>query len=82
MTRHGQAMAELPTHPRIAHLLLRGQALGLTTLAEGLKVPPPLQVPPAAFSTEPVNCTVALLAHTDRLAPASTMGDGAMVITT
>jgi len=33
LNSHGQAMAELPTHPRIAHLLLRGQALGLTTLA-------------------------------------------------
>jgi ATP-dependent helicase HrpB len=33
LTRHGQAMAELPAHPRIAHLLLRGQALGLGTLA-------------------------------------------------
>ncbi|WP_271410609.1 ATP-dependent helicase HrpB [Pseudomonas sp. Q1-7] len=33
LTRHGQAMAELPTHPRIAHLLLRGQALGLGALA-------------------------------------------------
>jgi len=33
LSSHGQAMAELPTHPRIAHLLLRGQALGLTTLA-------------------------------------------------
>lgn len=30
---HGQAMAELPAHPRIAHLLLRGQALGLGALA-------------------------------------------------
>ncbi|MDF3931938.1 ATP-dependent helicase HrpB [Pseudomonas citronellolis] len=30
---HGQAMAELPAHPRIAHLLLRGQALGLGGLA-------------------------------------------------
>ena len=30
---HGQAMAELPAHPRIAHLLLRGQALGLGELA-------------------------------------------------
>ena len=30
---HGQAMAELPSHPRIAHLLLRGQALGLGALA-------------------------------------------------
>ena len=33
ITVHGQAMAELPTHPRIAHLLLRGQALGLGALA-------------------------------------------------
>ncbi len=33
LTRHGQAMAELPTHPRIAHLLLRGQELGLGPLA-------------------------------------------------
>lgn len=30
---HGQAMAELPAHPRIAHLLLRGQALGLSRMA-------------------------------------------------
>jgi len=30
---HGQAMAELPAHPRIAHLLLRGQDLGLATMA-------------------------------------------------
>ncbi|WP_369958694.1 ATP-dependent helicase HrpB [Pseudomonas benzenivorans] len=33
LTAHGQAMAELPSHPRIAHLLLRGQALGLGALA-------------------------------------------------
>ncbi|MCY1513477.1 ATP-dependent helicase HrpB [compost metagenome] len=33
ITAHGQAMAELPAHPRIAHLLLRGQALGLGRLA-------------------------------------------------
>ncbi|WPC04498.1 ATP-dependent helicase HrpB [Pseudomonas benzenivorans] len=33
LTTHGQAMAELPSHPRIAHLLLRGQALGLGALA-------------------------------------------------
>ena len=33
LNAHGQAMAELPAHPRIAHLLLRGQALGLTALA-------------------------------------------------
>lgn len=33
LTRHGQAMAELPTHPRLAHMLLRGQAMGMTALA-------------------------------------------------
>ncbi|WP_110969022.1 ATP-dependent helicase HrpB [Pseudomonas huaxiensis] len=33
LTAHGQAMAELPAHPRIAHLLLRGQDLGLTVMA-------------------------------------------------
>lgn len=33
LTPHGQAMAQLPAHPRIAHLLLRGQALGLADLA-------------------------------------------------
>lgn len=33
LNAHGQAMAELPSHPRIAHLLLRGQALGLGGLA-------------------------------------------------
>lgn len=33
LNAHGQAMAELPAHPRIAHLLLRGQALGLGRLA-------------------------------------------------
>src|SRR5690606_35477752 len=33
LTPHGQAMAELPAHPRIAHMLLRGQALGLGELA-------------------------------------------------
>lgn len=33
LTAYGQAMAELPTHPRIAHLLLRGQELGLGALA-------------------------------------------------
>ncbi len=33
LTAHGQAMAELPAHPRIAHLLLRGQDLGLTEMA-------------------------------------------------
>ncbi len=33
LSAHGQAMARLPAHPRIAHLLLRGQALGLGGLA-------------------------------------------------
>ncbi|RMH83991.1 ATP-dependent helicase HrpB [Pseudomonas sp. AOB-7] len=33
LNAHGQAMAELPAHPRLAHLLLRGQALGLGALA-------------------------------------------------
>jgi len=33
LTAHGQAMSELPAHPRIAHLLLRGHALGLGALA-------------------------------------------------
>lgn len=33
LTKHGQAMAELPAHPRIAHLLLRGHAQGLVDLA-------------------------------------------------
>ncbi|MFW9674451.1 ATP-dependent RNA helicase HrpB, partial [Vibrio parahaemolyticus] len=33
LTRHGQAMAELPVHPRLAHMLLRGQALGVAALA-------------------------------------------------
>ncbi|MDZ3995279.1 ATP-dependent helicase HrpB [Pseudomonas sp. Teo4] len=33
LSDHGQAMAELPAHPRIAHLLLRGQSLGLAEMA-------------------------------------------------
>ena len=33
LTSHGQAMAELPAHPRIAHLLIRGQDLGLADMA-------------------------------------------------
>ncbi len=36
LTAHGQAMATLPTHPRLAHLLLRGQVLGLGALAADL----------------------------------------------
>ncbi|MBC3494472.1 ATP-dependent helicase HrpB [Pseudomonas kermanshahensis] len=33
LSEHGHAMAELPAHPRIAHLLLRGQGLGLAAMA-------------------------------------------------
>lgn len=33
ITPHGQTMAELPMHPRLAHMLLRGQALGYARLA-------------------------------------------------
>jgi len=33
LSAHGRAMAEVPAHPRIAHLLLRGHALGLGPLA-------------------------------------------------
>ncbi|MEN1834420.1 ATP-dependent helicase HrpB [Pseudomonas lijiangensis] len=33
LTTHGQAMAHVPAHPRIAHLLLRGHELGLGALA-------------------------------------------------
>jgi ATP-dependent helicase HrpB len=33
LTAHGQKMAGLPAHPRIAHLLLRGQDLGLANMA-------------------------------------------------
>lgn len=33
LTGHGQAMAEVPAHPRIAHLLIRGNELGLGSLA-------------------------------------------------
>ncbi|SDT34038.1 ATP-dependent helicase HrpB [Pseudomonas oryzae] len=36
LTTHGQAMAALPAHPRLAHLLLRGQSLGLGALAADL----------------------------------------------
>lgn len=32
LTHHGQAMAVLPAHPRIAHLLLRARALGLEAM--------------------------------------------------
>ncbi|EWC38993.1 ATP-dependent helicase [Stutzerimonas stutzeri KOS6] len=33
LSHHGQAMAELPAHPRLAHMLLRGQAMGMAGLA-------------------------------------------------
>ena len=33
LTPHGQDMAQLPAHPRIAHLLLRGHELGLSEQA-------------------------------------------------
>ncbi|MHC8288939.1 ATP-dependent helicase HrpB [Pseudomonas sp. XS1P51] len=33
LSAHGQAMAEVPAHPRIAHLLLRGHSLGLSDMA-------------------------------------------------
>lgn len=33
LTSHGEAMARLPTHPRLAHLLLLGQHHGLAPLA-------------------------------------------------
>ena len=36
LTAHGQAMAALPLHPRLAHMLLRGQALGHGPLAAQL----------------------------------------------
>lgn len=36
LTAHGRDMAELPAHPRIAHLLLRGHALGLTNQASDI----------------------------------------------
>ncbi|MBM6443437.1 ATP-dependent helicase HrpB [Pseudomonas sp. MIL9] len=36
LTKHGQAMAQLPAHPRIAHLLIRGHELGLSEQASDL----------------------------------------------
>jgi ATP-dependent helicase HrpB len=33
ITQHGRAMAELPVHPRLAHMLLAGAALGMARLA-------------------------------------------------
>ncbi|WP_181298092.1 ATP-dependent helicase HrpB [Pseudomonas sp. Q2-TVG4-2] len=36
LTAHGLAMAELPAHPRIAHMLLRGHSLGIGAQAADL----------------------------------------------
>jgi len=36
LTPHGEAMAKLPTHPRLAHLLLMGKQYGLAQLASDL----------------------------------------------
>lgn len=36
VTAHGRAMAELPVHPRLAHMLLRARALQATALAADL----------------------------------------------
>lgn len=33
LTQHGQALAESPVHPRYAHMILRGEELGLGTMA-------------------------------------------------
>lgn len=33
ITEHGKAMAALPAHPRLAHMLLRAESLGLVTIA-------------------------------------------------
>ncbi len=33
ITKHGRRMAELPVHPRLAHMLLRGKAIGAASLA-------------------------------------------------
>ena len=33
LSRHGQAMSTLPVHPRLAHLLLRGAEIGMSTPA-------------------------------------------------
>ena len=33
LTRHGRAMSEMPVHPRLAHMLLRGKELGIGSLA-------------------------------------------------
>jgi ATP-dependent helicase HrpB len=36
VTRHGREMAQIAVHPRLAHMLLRGRALGATRLAAEL----------------------------------------------
>lgn len=36
LTGHGRAMAGVPAHPRIAHLLIRGNELGLGSLASNI----------------------------------------------
>jgi ATP-dependent helicase HrpB len=36
LTAHGKRMAEIPAHPRLAHLLIRGQEFGLGKLASDL----------------------------------------------
>lgn len=33
LTAHGRAMADIPAHPRLAHMILRGQAMGAGSLA-------------------------------------------------
>ena len=33
LTEHGRAMAEIPAHPRLAHMILRGHAMGAGALA-------------------------------------------------
>jgi ATP-dependent helicase HrpB len=33
LTPHGRAMADIPTHPRLAHMVLRGKELGMAALA-------------------------------------------------
>ncbi len=50
LTTHGSAMAEIPVHPRLAHMLLRGKELGLATpacdIAALLEGPPLLRGQP------------------------------------
>lgn len=36
LTTHGRAMAEIPVHPRLAHMLLRGEELGLGVMASDI----------------------------------------------